>query len=120
MVLVGAESVMSGLLAVSVNGLYCKTGVKGMTFAPLQQTQTLPMKTVNILSHSMENVENVTMTYGLITAQEESGNQVHLYVGSEAMNNAIASYLTHCDREQQERFMQALTDHIRKTENVEA
>ena len=39
MVLVGAESVMNGPLAVSVNGLYCKTGVKGMTLAPLQQNQ---------------------------------------------------------------------------------
>jgi DNA-binding phage protein len=36
------------------------------------------------------------------------------------MNDAVASYLTNCDREQQERFIQALTGHIRETENVEA
>ena len=76
------------------------------------------MKTVNIVSHSMENVEKVTMIYGLITAQEESGNQCHLYVGSDALNDAIVLYLTHCDRNVQERFMFALTDHIRQTETV--
>ena len=75
------------------------------------------MKTVNIISHSMENVEKVNMLYGLITAQEESGNQCQLYVGSEAMNDAVAKYLTNCDRDVQERFMQALTDHIRTSEN---
>ena len=31
-------------LAVSVNGLYCSTRVKGMTLAPLQSPLNLPMK----------------------------------------------------------------------------
>ena len=105
-------------LAVSLNGLYCSTRVRGINPAPLQSASNLPMKTVNIVSHSMENVEKVTMTYGLITAQEESGNQCHLYVGSDALNDAIVLYLTHCDRNVQERFMFALTDHIRQTETV--
>ena len=78
------------------------------------------MKTTSLISYTMENVSKVCILYGLFTTQEASGDQVHVYVGSEAMNDAVASYLTNCDREQQERFIQALTGHIRETENVEA
>ena len=78
------------------------------------------MKRTNLVSYTVEDVSQVCITYGLFTAQETSGNQIHVYVGSEAMNDAVALYLTHCDREQQERFMQALTDHIRKVDSIEA
>ena len=78
------------------------------------------MKRTNLVSYTVEDVSQVCITYGLFTAQETSGNQIHVYVGSEAMNDAVALYLTHCDREQQERFMQALTDHIRKADQVQA
>ena len=78
------------------------------------------MKTAHIVSHTMENIKQAWMLHGLITAQEESGDQCHLYVGSEALNDMVATYLTNCDRSVQERFMQTLTDHIRKVDNVEA
>ena len=43
MVLVGAELVMNGLLAVFVNGLYCKTGVKGISSCSVPTVLTLSM-----------------------------------------------------------------------------
>ena len=78
------------------------------------------MNTAHIISHTMEDVAKVCILYGLITAHEKSGNQCHLYVGSEAIDDAVATYLTNCDRSIQERFMQVLTDHIREMDNVEA
>ena len=65
----------------------------------------------------MENVKQACMLHGLITAEEESGDQCHLYVGSKALNDMVAEYLTNCDRDVQERFMETLKDHIRTTEN---
>jgi len=75
------------------------------------------MDTAHIISHTMESIKGAWMLHGLIMAQEESGDQCHLYVGSEALNDMVAEYLNNCDRSVQERFMQILTDHIRTTEN---
>ena len=68
------------------------------------------MKSQTIKVQTMENTHEVIMSYGSIFAKEESGDSVHLYVGSEALNDAIDAYLANCDSKLQKRFMQALNE----------
>ena len=78
------------------------------------------MNTAHTISHTMKDVAKVVILYGSIAAYEKSGNQCELLVGSKAIDDAVATYLTNCDRATQERFIQTLTAHIRKEDNVEA
>ncbi len=78
------------------------------------------MNTAHTISHTMEDVTKVCILYGSITAHEKSGDQCQLCVGSKAIEDAVAKYLTNCDRSIQERFIQTLTAAIRKEDNVEA
>jgi urate oxidase len=68
----------------------------------------------------VDNQATISLTGGIITVQDNSDCSVSVFIGNEALNNAIAKHLPFCDRSTQERFMQVLTDHIRKTDNVEA
>jgi len=78
------------------------------------------------------------LTSGLITAKDSSDCSVSIYVGCKPLDEAVARYLNtcfvdtplmntpiekyliYCDRSTQERFIQVLNDHIRKTDNGEA
>ena len=50
---------MNGALAVSLNGLYCSTRVKGMTLAPLQQNPTLSMDQTEMLARREQLMEDI-------------------------------------------------------------
>ena len=118
MVLVGAESVMNGPLAVSLNGLYCKTRVRGINPAPLQTN--LSMKQTTTEHFQMGDNRSINLQHGSIVAADSSDQIVSIYAGVEAINDAVAKLLPCCDRSTQERFLQILTDHIRKADQVQA
>ena len=85
-----------------------------------------PSLTFNSMKHTTNNhfqVDNqatISLTGGIITVHDNSDCSVSVFVGNEALNNAIAKHLPYCDRSTQDRFMQVLTDHIRKTDNAKA
>ena len=58
--------------------------------------------------------------YGSIDATDASSESVSIYAGTDAINDAVAAFLPHCSRSTQERFIQIINDHIRKTDQVEA
>ena len=68
----------------------------------------------------MGDNRSINLRHGSIIATDSSDQIVSVYAGADAINDAVAKLLPSCDRSTQERFMQILTDHIRKTENVEA
>ena len=109
---------MNGPLAVSVNGLYCKTRVEGMTLALLQTN--LSMKQTTTTNFQMGDNRSINLQHGSIVAADSSDQIVSIYAGVEAINDAVAKLLPCCDRSTQERFMQILTDHIRKVDSIEA
>ena len=68
----------------------------------------------------MGDQRSINFQYGSIVATDSSDQVVSVYAGAEAINDAVAKLLPTCDRPTQERFMQILTDHIRKVDSVEA
>jgi len=103
-----------------VNGLYCKTRVKGINPAPLQQNQTLPMKK-HLHSHFyLDDNSQLTLSCGSVIASDSSVETISIYAGADAIDDAIDKYLPQCGRFTQERFLQTLTDHIRKVDSIEA
>ena len=109
---------MNGPLAVSVNGLYCSTRVKGITLAPLQTN--LSMKQTTTTHFQLGDNRSINLQHGSIIATDSSDQIVSVYAGTDAINDAVAKLLPSCDRSTQERFMQILTDHIRKVDSIEA
>ena len=67
----------------------------------------------------LDDNSQLTLSCGSVIASDSSVETISIYAGADAIDDAINKYLPQCDRSTQERFMQTLTDHIRKTE-VEA
>ena len=63
---------------------------------------------------------SINLQHGSIIATDSSDQIVSVYAGTDAINDAVAKLLPSCDRSTQERFMQILTDHIRKVDGIEA
>lgn len=124
MVLVGVESVMNGRL--QFVGLFCKILSVESSLARLRTNNTrLPMKkeTSEQTTWHMEGDPIVSVFQGLISVTDRvdgKKEEIHLWVGSDNLNDAIARCLPYCDRSTQERFLQILTDHIRKVDSIEA
>lgn len=78
------------------------------------------MKITTTTHFQMGDDRSINFQYGSIVATDSSDQVVSVYAGTEAINDAVAKLLPTCDRSTQERFMQILTDHIRKTDSVEA
>ena len=68
----------------------------------------------------MGDSRSVNLQHGSIIATDSSDQIVSIYAGTDAINDAVANLLPCCDRSTQERFLQILTDHIRKMDNVQA
>ena len=68
----------------------------------------------------MGDNRSINLQHGSIVATDVSDQIVSIYAGTEAINDAVAKLLPCCDRSTQERFMQILTDYIRKVDSVEA
>ena len=62
---------------------------------------------------------SINLQHGSIDATDASSESVSIYAGTDAINDAVAAFLPYCSRSTQERFIQIINDHIRKTE-VEA
>jgi len=69
------------------------------------------------------------VTDGAVTWPRAVYNEVTSYLdrpqagwreATDAINDAVAKLLPSCDRSTQERFLQILTDHIRKADQVQA
>jgi hypothetical protein len=78
------------------------------------------MKQTTTTHFQMGDNRSINIQYGSIVATDSSDQIVSIYAGTEAINDAVASLLPCCDRSTQERFMQILTDHIRKADQVQA
>ena len=63
---------------------------------------------------------SINLQHGSIIATHSSDQIVSIYAGTDAINDAVANLLPCCDRSTQERFIDILTDHIRKVDNVQA
>ena len=71
----------------------------------------------------MEGNSSVNMCSGLIVVSDNvdgEKEEICLWVGKDSLNDAIDHCFVYCDRATQERFIQTLTAHIRKADNVEA
>ena len=63
---------------------------------------------------------SINLQHGSIDATDASSESVSIYAGTDAINDAVANLLPCCDRSTQERFIEILTAHIRKVDQVEA
>ena len=71
----------------------------------------------------MEGNSSVNMCSGLIVVSDNvdgEKEEICLWVGKDSLHDAINDCFFYCDRSTQERFIQTLTAHIRKEDNVEA
>ena len=80
----------------------------------------LPVKQTHTTHFQMGDNRSINLQHGSIIATDSSDQIVSIYAGVEAINDAVANLLPCCDRSTQERFLQILTDHIRKVDNVQA
>ncbi len=109
---------MDELLAVSVNGLYCSTRVRGINPAPHQTN--LSMKQTTTTHFQLGDNRSINLQHGSIIATDSSDQIVSVYAGTGGKNDAVAKLLPSCDRSTQERLKENKTDHIRKVDSVEA
>ena len=63
---------------------------------------------------------SINLQHGSIDATDASSESVSIYAGTDAINDAVAAFLPYCSRSTQERFIEILTAHIRKADQVEA
>ena len=80
----------------------------------------LPVKQTRTTHFQLGDNRSINLQHGSIIAADSSDQIVSIYAGIEAINDAVANLLPCCDRSTQERFLQILTDHIRKVDNVQA
>ena len=78
------------------------------------------MKITTTTHFQMGDERSINLQYGSIIAKDSSDQVVSVYAGAEAINDAVAKLLPTCDRSTQERFIDILTDHIRKIDNTGA
>lgn len=78
------------------------------------------MKQTTTTHFQMGDNRSINLQHGSIIATDSSPGTVAIYAGRDAINDAVANLLPTCDRSTQERFMQILTDHIRKVDQVQA
>jgi hypothetical protein len=78
------------------------------------------MKQTTTEHFQMGDNRSINLQHGSIVAADSSDRIVSIYAGVEAINDAVAKLLPCCDRSTQERFIEILTAHIRKADQVEA
>jgi hypothetical protein len=78
------------------------------------------MKQTTTEHFQMGDNRSINLQHGSIVAADSCDRIVSIYAGVEAINDAVAKLLPCCDRSTQERFIEILTAHIRKADQVEA
>ena len=86
----------------------------------LRSKANLSMKRTITAHFQMGDNRSINLQHGSIVAADSSDQIVSIYAGVEAIDDAVAKLLPCCDRSTQERFLQILTDHIRKADQVQA
>ena len=80
-------------------------------------TKPNTMEHRTLLSFTPEGTASVTIHPGNITVADTSDEQISLWLGHNALNNAIVDYIAkRCDRAFQEQLIQTLTDQIRPSQ----
>tara|TARA_A100001515_G_scaffold143998_2_gene146741 strand:+ start:2685 stop:2921 length:237 start_codon:yes stop_codon:yes gene_type:complete len=77
------------------------------------------MNQTTVTRFQLSEHRSIKLDHGSIWATDGSGDSVNIYSGTDAINDAVAAYLPNCTRSTQERFLQILTDHIRKVDSIE-
>ena len=78
------------------------------------------MNQTRTLAFTLDGGNSVDLKHGWITVSDSTPEKVTILAGANAINDAVAELLPYCDRSTQERFLQILTDHIRKVDSLEA
>ena len=78
------------------------------------------MNQTRTLAFTLDGDNSVDLKSGWITVSDSTPEKVTILAGANAINDAVAELLPYCDRSTQERFLQILTDHIRKVDSLEA
>ena len=78
------------------------------------------MNQTRTLAFTLDGSNSVDLQGGWITVSDSTPEKVTILAGTNAINDAVANLLPCCDRSTQERFLQILTDHIRKVDSVQA
>ena len=86
----------------------------------LRSKTNLSMDQTTTKHFQMGDSRSINLQHGSIIATDSSDQIVSIYAGKDAINDAVANLLPCCDRSTQERFLQILTDHIRKVDSIEA
>ena len=74
------------------------------------------MEKITTLAFTLEGDRSVDLKHGWITVSDSTPEKVTILAGTSAINDAVAELLPYCDRSTQQRFIDILTDHIRKVE----
>ena len=80
----------------------------------------LPVNKQIMTRYVLGEHRSINLQHGSIDATDASLESVSIYAGTDAINDAVAAFLPYCPRSTQERFLQILTDHIRKVDSIEA
>ena len=107
MVLVGAESVMNGPLAVFLNDLYCSTRVRGINPAPLQNIN-LSMDSTVSSTFFFKNGSTAKFRTGSVTF-EDGLNITTVMIANDTLLEAMAQYLSKQDADTLARFVHLFT-----------
>ena len=107
MVLVGVGSVMNGLLAVPLNGLYCSTRVRGINPAPLQNIN-LSMDSTVSSTFFFKNGSTAKFGTGSVTF-EDGLNITTVMIANDTLLEAMADYLSKQDADTLARFVHLFT-----------
>lgn len=74
------------------------------------------MNQTRTLAFTLDGDNSVDLKNGWITVSDSTPEKVTILAGTSAINDAVAELLPYCDRSTQQRFIDILTDHIRKVE----
>ena len=86
----------------------------------LRSNNTNLMNKQIMTRYSLGEHRSINLRHGSIDAIDASSESVCIYAGTDAIYDAVAQLLPSCPRSTQERFIEILTAHIRKADQVEA
>ena len=71
------------------------------------------MKQTTTTHFQLGDNRSINLQHGSIVAADSSDQIVSVYAGADAINDAVANLLPHCDRITQERFLKILNAAIK-------
>ena len=86
----------------------------------LRSNNTNLMKKQIMTRYTLGEHRSINLQHGYIDVSDASSESVSIYAGTDAIYDAVAQLLPSCPRSTQERFIEILTAHIRKADQVQA